>query len=48
MKSGGIGIVADDTVKHVEEQVRSKVDEFIKDYQAVNSDRRGRDQLKGP
>lgn len=48
MKSGGIGIVADDNVKHVEDQVRRKVDEFIKDYQAVNLDRRGREQLKGP
>ena len=48
MKSGGIGVVADDNVKHVEDQVRRKVDEFIKDYQAVNLDRRGRDQLKGP
>lgn len=48
MKSGGIGVVADDNVKHVEDQVRRKVDEFIKDYQAVNPDRRGRDQLKSP
>ena len=48
MKSGGIGIVADDNVKHVEDQVRRKVDELIKDYQAVNPDRRGRDQLKSP
>lgn len=48
MKSGGIGVVADDNVKHVEDQVRRKVDEFIKYYQAVNLDRRGRDQLKGP
>lgn len=48
MKSGGIGVVADDNVKHVEDQVRRKVDEFIKDYQEVNLDRRGREQLKGP
>lgn len=48
MKSGGIGVVADDNVKHVEDQVRRKVDEFIKDYQGVNLDRRGRDQLKSP
>jgi len=48
MKSGGIGIVADDNVKHVEAQVRRKVDEFIKDYQGVNLDRRGSDQLKSP
>ena len=48
MKSGGIGVVVDDNVKHVEDQVRRKVDKFIKDYQAVNLDRRGRDQLKGP
>ncbi|MCE9536938.1 MAG: hypothetical protein K8R65_11095 [Nitrospirae bacterium] len=48
MKSGGIGIVADDNVKYVEDRVRRKVDEFIKDYQAVNLDRRGSDQLKSP
>ena len=48
MKSGGIGVVADDNIKHVEDQVRRKVDEFIKDYQAVNLDRRGSDQLKSP
>lgn len=48
MKSGGIGVVADDNVKHVEDQVRRKVDEFIKDYQGVNLDRRGSDQLKSP
>lgn len=48
MKSGGIGIVADDKVKHVEDQVRRKVDEFIKDYQAVNPDRKGNDPLKSP
>ena len=36
MKPGGIGIVADDNVKHFEDQVLRKVDEFIKDYLAVN------------
>jgi hypothetical protein len=40
MKLGGIGIVADDNVKHIEEQVLHKVDQFIKDYLAVNPDRR--------
>lgn len=37
-----------DNVKHVEDQVRRKADEFIKDYQAVNPDRRGSDRLKSP
>jgi hypothetical protein len=40
MKLGGIGIVADDNVKHIEEQVLRKVDQFIKDYLTVNPDRR--------
>jgi hypothetical protein len=48
MKLGAIGVVADDNVKHLEEQVLRKVDQFIKDYQAVNSDRRGSDRLKRP
>ena len=36
--------MTDDDVRHVEDQVRRKVDEFIKDYQAVKSDRRGSDR----
>ena len=40
MKPGGIGIVADDKVNHIEDQVLRKVDQFIKDYLAVNPDRR--------
>jgi hypothetical protein len=38
-KPGGIGIVADDNAKYFEDQVLRKVDEFIKDYLAVNSER---------
>ena len=48
MKLGPIGIVADDNVKHLEDQVLRKVDQFIKDYLAVNPDRRGSDRLKRP
>jgi hypothetical protein len=48
MKLGAIGAVADDNVKHLEEQVLRKVDQFIKDYQAVNPDRRASDRLKRP
>ncbi|MDP2383531.1 MAG: hypothetical protein Q8N00_12075 [Nitrospirota bacterium] len=40
--------MTDDDVRHVEDQVRRKVDEFIKDYQVVKSDRRGSDRLKSP
>jgi hypothetical protein len=40
MKLGGIGIVADDNVKHIEDQVLRKVDQFIKDYLTVNPDRK--------
>ena len=40
MKPGGIGVVADDKVTHIEDQVLHKVDQFIKDYLAVNPDRR--------
>ena len=39
MKPGGIGIVADDNVTHIEDQVLHKVDQLIKDYLAVNPDR---------
>jgi len=40
LKLGAIGVVADDNVKHLEDQVLRKVDQFIKDYLAVNPDRR--------
>lgn len=36
MKLGAIGVIADDNVKHLEKMVLRKVDEFIKDYLAVN------------
>ena len=36
MKPGGIGIVADDKVTHIEDQVLHKVDHLIKDYLSVN------------
>jgi hypothetical protein len=39
-KLGVISTVADDNVKHLEDQVRRKVDQFIKDYLAVNPDKR--------
>jgi hypothetical protein len=42
MKSGPIGIVADDNIKHIETQVLHEADHFIKDYLAVNPDRRSR------
>ena len=48
LKLGAIGVVADDNVKHLEDQVLRKVDQFIKDYLAVNPDRRRSDQLKSP
>ena len=48
MKMGGIGTVADDNVKHLEDQVLRKVDQFIKDYLAVNPDKRVSDQPKSP
>jgi hypothetical protein len=48
MKPGGIGIVADDNVKHIQDQVLHKVDQFVKDYLAVNPDRRVNDQLQRP
>jgi hypothetical protein len=38
-KPGTVGVVADDNVKHLEDQVLRKVDQFIKDYLAVNPDR---------
>jgi hypothetical protein len=39
-KLGTVSPVADDNVKHLEDQVLRKVDLFIKDYLAVNPDRR--------
>lgn|SRR5574341_312358 len=41
-KFGTIGVVADDNVKHIEVQVLQKADQFIKDYLAVNPDKRVR------
>ena len=46
MKLGAIEIIADDNVKHLEDQVFRKIDQFIKDYQSVNPERRGSDQPK--
>jgi len=37
MKPGGISVVADDKVTHIEDQVLHKVDQFIKDYLPVIS-----------
>lgn len=37
MKLGGIGTVADDNPKHIRDLVMHKVDQFIKDFLAVNS-----------
>lgn len=48
MKLGALGSVADDNVKHLEDQVLRKVDQFIKDYLAVNPDRRVSDQRPRP
>jgi hypothetical protein len=39
-KLGTVSTVADDNVKHLEDQVLRKVDQFIKDYLAVNPDRK--------
>jgi hypothetical protein len=36
MRPGGIALVADDNVKHIQDQVLRRVDQFIKDYVAVN------------
>ena len=47
-KPGGIGIIADDNVQHLEDQVLHKVDQFIKDHVAVNPDRRTSDPLRRP
>jgi len=42
MKFGSISTVADDNVKHIETQVLQKTDQFIKDYLAVNPDRKAK------
>jgi hypothetical protein len=48
LKLGAIDTVADDNVKHLEDQVLRKIDQFIKEYLTVNPDRRGSDRLKKP
>jgi hypothetical protein len=48
LKLGAIDIVADDNVKHLEDQVLRKVDQFVREYLTVNPDRRGSDRLKNP
>ena len=48
MKLGTLGAIADDNVKHLEDHVLRKVDQFIKDYLAVNPDRRMSDQRQKP
>jgi hypothetical protein len=40
--------VTDDNVRHVEDQVRRKADEFIKDYQVVNPDGEGAINSRAP
>jgi len=45
-RPGGNGIVADDNVKFLEDQMLRKVDEFIKDNLAVNPERKVYEQLK--
>jgi hypothetical protein len=35
-KSGGIALIADDNVRHIQDQVMRRVDQFIKDYFVVN------------
>ena len=39
-KLGTVGTIADDNVKHLEDQVLRKVDQFIKDYLGVNPERK--------
>jgi hypothetical protein len=39
-KLGVVSTVADDNVKHIQDQVLRKVDQFIKDYVAVNPNQR--------
>ena len=36
MRPGGIALVADDNVRHIQTQVFRRVDEFVKDYLAEN------------
>ena len=45
-KLGQVSTIADDNLKHVEDQVLRKVDQFIKDYLAVNPDRKVTDQRR--
>jgi hypothetical protein len=45
-KLGVVSTVADDNVKHLEDQVLRKVDQFIKDYLGVNPDRKVTDQRR--
>ncbi|HEY6973179.1 MAG TPA: hypothetical protein VI359_02630 [Nitrospiraceae bacterium] len=40
MKLGSIGTVADDNIKHIETQILQKADQFIKEYLAMNPDRK--------
>jgi hypothetical protein len=42
-KLGVVSTVADDNVKHLQDQVFRKIDQFIKDYLAVNPDRKAAD-----
>ena len=45
-KLGTVSTIADDNVKHLEDQVLRKVDQFIKDYLATNPDRKVTDQRR--
>lgn len=45
-KLGTVSTVADDNVRHLEDQALRKVDQFIKDYLSVNPDRRVTDQRR--
>ena len=45
-KLGTVSTVADDNVKHLEDQALRKVDQFIKDYLSVNPDRKVTDQRR--
>jgi hypothetical protein len=42
MKPGGIGIIADDNVQYLKEQVLHNVDQLIQEYAAVNPSRQTR------
>ena len=45
-KLGTVSTIADDNVKHMADQALRKVDQFIKDYLAVNPDRKATDQRR--